>query len=116
MFLSLLKKYLVALCEGNRLFRNDGDGTFTDVTDAALGAAVVNVAGFQPAFVDMDGDRYPELLLAADFLTSRYFINLRDGTFLDVTGTGGVPRWRSWSEWSVPARRLRHLERWPRPG
>ena len=76
--------------DGNRLFRNNGDGTFTDVTVEA-GVHVDVLFGFQGAFVDMDGDGWPELLLAADFETSRYFRNNRDGTFTDVTiesGTG----------------------------
>lgn len=75
---------------GTRLFRNMGDGTFDDVTDDALGAAVDGVWGFQPAFADMDGDRFPELLIAADFESSRYLVNNRDGTFTDLTGPSGT--------------------------
>jgi len=66
--------------EGSRLFRNDGDGTFTDVTVSA-GVFDAQLRGFGAIFADMDGDRYPELLIAGDFGTSRYFINDRDGTF-----------------------------------
>ncbi|MCA9290298.1 MAG: CRTAC1 family protein [Phycisphaerales bacterium] len=76
--------------DGNRLFRNEGDGTFTDVTTTALPATVHTVRGFQPAFVDMDGDRYPELLLTGDFETSRYYRNLGDGTFSDETASSGT--------------------------
>jgi hypothetical protein len=76
--------------DGNRLFMNNGDGTFSDVTEEALGAAIDEVWGFQPAFVDMDGDRYPELLLAADFDDSKYFVNNADGTFTDATGPSGT--------------------------
>jgi len=60
------------------------------VTVPALGDAIDNVWGFQPAFVDMNGDRYPELLIAADFETSRYFVNNGDGTFTDQTGGSGT--------------------------
>ncbi len=74
----------------NRLFRNDGDGTFSDVTAAAGLAGLLPVRGFAPRFVDMDGDRYPELLIAADFGTSRYLLNLRNGTFVDITGPSGT--------------------------
>ena len=71
---------------GNRLFRNDGDGTFTDVT----GPAGIDYLfwGFSPRFVDMNGDRYPELIVAADFVTSRYFVNNGDGTFTKSTTSG----------------------------
>ncbi len=74
--------------DGNRLFRNDGDETFTDVT-VSVG---INYGfdGFSPRFVDMNGDRYPELLVAADFYTSRYFLNNQDGTFTDITATTGT--------------------------
>ena len=78
------------LADGNRLYRNDGDGTFTDVTDQALGSGMEDVWGFQPAFVDMDGDLYPELLLAADFETSCYLVNNRDGTFTNLTVASGT--------------------------
>ncbi len=74
---------------GNRLFQNDGDGTFTDVT-AAAGVTSSTVRGFAPRFADMDGDRFPELLLAADFQTSRYFVNNRDGTFTNMTAASGT--------------------------
>ena len=75
--------------EGNRLFRNEGDGTFEDVT-ADAGLHLSPVYGFAPTLVDMDGDRYPELLIAADFGTSRYFVNNRDGTFTDHTRESSV--------------------------
>lgn len=74
---------------GNRLFRNNGDGTFDDVTGAA-GIVDDGIRGFSPTFVDMDGDRYPELLLSADFGTSRYFHNNTDGTFSDMTQAAGT--------------------------
>jgi hypothetical protein len=38
----------------------------------------------------MDGDLYPELLIAADFLTSRYLVNNGDGTFSDATAESGT--------------------------
>ncbi len=71
---------------GNRLFRNDGaDGLawrFTDVT-AQAGIERTQMQGFLPRFVDMNGDRYPELILVADSGSSRYFVNNGDGTFTD---------------------------------
>ena len=89
---------LLDLCVGSwwgddeclRLYHNNGDGTFTDVTTAALGETIGAIWGFQPAFVDMDGDRYPELLISADFVTSRYFVNNGDGSFTDMTGPSGT--------------------------
>ncbi len=77
--------------DGNRLYRNDGDGTFTDVTSAAgISAALAGINGFAPRFADMDGDRYPELIWIGDFSASRYFINDGDGTFTNFTAGSGT--------------------------
>jgi hypothetical protein len=75
--------------KGNRLFRNNGDGTFTDVTVAA-GIPLVGTRGFSPRFADMNGDGHPEILLAADFGTSKYFRNNSDGTFTNITAESGT--------------------------
>ncbi len=74
--------------DGNRLFRNNNDGTFSDVTVAA--GITIGMNGFSPRFVDMNGDRYPELLVAADYRTSRYYINNTNGTFSDATTASGT--------------------------
>jgi hypothetical protein len=74
--------------DGNRLFRNDGDETFTDVTTST--GIDYGFDGFSPRFVDMDGDRYPELVIAADFFTGRYFVNQGDGTFVNRTVQSGT--------------------------
>ena len=70
---------------GNRLFRNEGNGTFTDVTNES-GVFHSGTRGFAPRFVDLNEDRYPELLLAADFGTSKLYLNQRKGVFRQVTG------------------------------
>ena len=71
---------------GNRLFRNNGNETFTDMT-AAIGlfSGISGTSGFAPRFQDMNGDFYPELLLIADFGTSHYFRNDTDGTFTEIS-------------------------------
>ena len=81
---------------GTRLFQNNGDGTFTDVTDSVptLNDPKVLVRGFSPRFIDMNGDLWPELLLTCDFgdgapVPSRYFVNNGDGTFTDATDADG---------------------------
>ncbi|MEO0421278.1 MAG: CRTAC1 family protein [Pseudomonadota bacterium] len=78
------------------LYMNNGDGTFTDVTATAgvfdEGGANVGPRAFGGIFADMNGDRYPELLIAGDFGASRYFVNNRDGTFtnLNIFGSNRV--------------------------
>jgi len=71
----------------NRLFRNDGDGKFTDVTDAAGLAG----AGFDSgvAIADYDNDGYPDLFLAGVHRNTLYHNN-GDGTFTDVTAKAGI--------------------------
>jgi hypothetical protein len=75
---------------GNKLFRNNGDGTFTDVTASAVLFNMMPVRGFTPRFVDMNRDRYPELLWIADYGTSKYFVNNADGTFTEHTAQSSV--------------------------
>lgn len=62
----------------NRLFRNNGNETFSDVTSPA---GINSGWGFTPRFVDMNGDRYPELLLVSDF---------GDGSLTPLPHTAGV--------------------------
>lgn len=74
---------------GNRLFRNDGPGVdgawvFTDAT-ADAGLEVTHTQGFLPRLVDLNHDRYPELVLVADTGSSRVFFNNHDGTFREET-------------------------------
>ncbi len=76
---------------GNRLYRNNGNGTFTNVTvSSGIASAITGVRGFSPRFVDMDGDGWTELLLAADFGTSRYFRNNGNGTFTNLTAASST--------------------------
>jgi hypothetical protein len=48
---------------GPVLFSNDGTGQFEQVQDAYLGTAVSDLSPGVPGFVDLDGDRLPELVL-----------------------------------------------------
>ncbi len=71
---------------GNCLMRNNGDGTFTNVTTSAgLRPGVQGLAGYTPHFADMNNDRYPELIWIGDYSTSLYFINNGNGTFTNGT-------------------------------
>lgn len=72
----------------NHLFKNNGDGTFSNVTTTAIDVDLSPSQAFAPEFVDMNKDRYPELLIVSDFNSSHYLANDGDGTFSDVTSTG----------------------------
>jgi enediyne biosynthesis protein E4 len=74
----------------NVLYRNNGDGTFTDVTEAA-GVADRNLYfGFQAIFEDFDNDGWPDLLVANDSNPNYLYKNKRDGTFEEVGIPAGV--------------------------
>ncbi len=76
----------------NALYRNDGDGTFTDVTETAGVAGGGYGMGCISADYDNDGD--PDLYVT-NFGQNRLYRNNGDGTFTDVTAQAGVgdPRW-----------------------
>jgi enediyne biosynthesis protein E4 len=71
----------------NRLFHNNGDGTFTDVTERA-GVAGKGY-GMGVAVGDYDNDGRPDLYLA-NVNGNQLFHNNGDGTFTDVTMRAGV--------------------------
>ena len=71
----------------NRLFHNNGDGTFTDVTEKA-GVAGAGY-GMGVAVGDYDNDGWPDLYLA-NVNGNQLFHNNGNGTFTDVTAKAGV--------------------------
>jgi len=73
------------------LYRNNGDGTFTNVSVAAgLGSLQYNEADF----ADYNNDGYPDIYMSdveeKGANTDRLFRNNGDGTFSDVTGEAGI--------------------------
>ena len=86
----------------NRLFHNNGDGTFTDVTEKAGLAGVGYSMGV--AAGDYDNDGFVDLYVAG-FNRNQLFHNNGDGTFTDVTekaGVGGIVPGQG-KPWSVAA-------------
>jgi len=71
----------------NRLFHNNGNGTFTDVTQRAGVAG--SGYGMGVAVGDYDNDGRPDLFLA-NVNGNQLFHNNGDGTFTDVTAKAGV--------------------------
>jgi len=66
----------------SRLFRNGGDGRFTDVTERA-GITKAYGAGLGVALGDYNSDGWPDLYVANDATPNQLWINHRDGTFVD---------------------------------
>ncbi len=73
----------------NFLFRNNGDGTFDDATEAAGLNQNNNRYSFASAWCDYDGDGWPDLYVANDFGRNNLYKN-DHGKFRDVAAAAGV--------------------------
>ena len=71
------------------LFRNNGNGTFTDITrSAGLGKALGKALGV--VFVDVDLDGVPDIYVANDEVMNFLFRGLGKGRFEDISVTSGT--------------------------
>ena len=70
--------------QDNVFYRNNGDGTFTDVT-AEAGVAAAGGRSMQAVFSDFDGDNDLDLYVANDTTVNHAYLNNGDGTFTDVS-------------------------------
>ena len=72
------------------LYRNNGDGTFTDVT-AAAGIGKPDAGyGLTVVAADFDNDGWPDVYVACDSTPSLLFRNNHDGTFTEQALESGV--------------------------
>jgi hypothetical protein len=72
----------------NRLFHNNGDGTFTDVTEkSGLRSAFTTIGS---CWGDYNNDGFPDLFLSSGLGRPQLFRNNRDGTFTDVSLEAGI--------------------------
>ena len=82
----------------NALYRNNRDGTFTDITEKAG----VSAGGYGQgvAVGDYDGDGFPDIYVT-QYGRNILYHNNGDGTFTDVTEKAGVaaPGWSSSAVW-----------------
>ena len=65
------------------LYRNNGDGTFSDVTEASGIAAATETYGLTAVAADFDNDGWQDIYVAGDSSPSLFFRNNRDGTFAE---------------------------------
>jgi enediyne biosynthesis protein E4 len=75
--------------EPDALYRNLGNGTFVDMTDAA-GVAMPGHYGFGVVFADLDDDGWPDIYVANDSMPNALFHNQGDGTFVEKGLLAGV--------------------------
>lgn len=73
----------------NILYRNNGDGTFTDVSQQSHIAQYIG-KGMGVAFADYDGDGYTDIFISNDTFPNFLLHNNGDGTFTDVAMQAGV--------------------------
>ena len=72
------------------LYRNNGDGTFTDVSQQAGIAKGPETYGMTVVAADFDEDGWPDIYVASDSTPSLLFMNNHDGTFREEGVVRGV--------------------------
>jgi hypothetical protein len=81
--------YLTSLRGGpSRLFKGNGDGTFTDVSKQS--GTLLTTPARSCAWTDFDGDGWLDLYVTSPDGANHLFRNNRDGTFTDVAEKAGV--------------------------
>ena len=74
----------------NVLYRNKGDGSFEDVSQAAGILEPGGRYGLGVVAADFDNDTWPDIYVACDMTPSLFYRNKGDGTFDDVGSQAGV--------------------------
>ena len=74
----------------NILFRNNGDGTFSDVSPASGITAAEGFYCLMPITLDFDEDGWTDIYVACDTTPNILYRNNQDGTFEDVGMISGV--------------------------
>jgi len=72
------------------LYRNNRDGTFTDVTERSGIAKTPGGYGLTAVAADFDNDGWPDIYVACDSTPSLFFRNNHDGTFTEQALEAGV--------------------------
>ena len=72
-----------------KLYHNNRDGTFTDVSDVS-GVGKPEAKGMGVVLADLNNDGWPDIMIANDTWPNFLFLNNHDGTFRDVSFISGV--------------------------
>ncbi len=73
----------------NILYHNNGDGTFTDVSEAAGIFRANGTYGLGVLTADFDNDGWPDIYVANDSTASALYRNKKNGTFEDIAIEAG---------------------------
>ena len=69
----------------DKLYQNNGDGTFSDVSKAS--GITLEGYGLGLAIADFNEDNWPDIMVSNDYLSNDIlYLNQKDGTFLNVAG------------------------------
>jgi hypothetical protein len=74
----------------NILYHNNGDGTFTDVSQKAGMWNTIGNYALSVAVADLDNDGWPDIYVANDSTAATLYQNQKDGTFKDVAIESGA--------------------------
>jgi hypothetical protein len=74
----------------SQLYRNNGDGTFTDVSEKSGVAKTPPFYCFTVLTGDFDNDGWPDIFVACDSTPSLFFHNNRNGTFTETAVNAGL--------------------------
>ena len=74
----------------NALFHNNGDGTFTDVSQKSGILNTTGCYGLTSLTADFDHDGWPDIYIACDSTASILYHNNHDGTYTDIGKKAGV--------------------------
>lgn len=72
------------------LYRNDGNGMFTDVSSLAGISTAKSSYGLTAMAADLDDDGWPDIYVACDSTPSLLFLNNHDGTFREEAAIRGI--------------------------
>jgi len=74
----------------NLLYHNNGNGTFTDVSEKAGMWGSLGTYALSCAAADFDDDGWPDIYVANDSTAATFYVNQKDGTFKDQAIEAGV--------------------------
>ena len=74
----------------NTLYRNNGNGSFTDVTQSTNVLQDASRKSMQAVFYDFNDDRLPDLFVTNDTDANGFYLNRGDGTFKSFSGPSGL--------------------------
>ena len=74
----------------NILYHNNGDGSFTDISEKSGILDTIGTYGLSVAVADLDNDGWPDIYVANDSTAATFYQNQKNGTFKDIALEAGI--------------------------